>query len=74
MCDGTREKKKNHQPPFEEHNPSSVTVNVVVPLHNLLTMLTIGNDVAAHLLTCVENGEVVYRSCRQDRLVGNTKK
>ena len=38
-------------------NPYSVTVNVVVPLHNLLRYLA---DDKRRLLKCLENGERVY--------------
>ena len=54
---------------LERQNPYSVTSNVVLPLDNVLTKL-----VAASLLMCLDNGERVYRSYRQERLVEKIKK
>jgi len=51
-----------------------VTVNVPVPLHNLLTKLSVDRQVAARLLKYLENGERVYRSYRREMLVEKTKK
>jgi hypothetical protein len=59
---------------LERQNPYSVTVNVPVPLHNLLTKLAVDREVAVRLLKCLENGERVYRPCRWKRLVEETKK
>ncbi len=56
----------------ERQNPYVVTVPV--PLHNLLTKLAVDREVALRLLKCLENGEQVYRSYRQDTLVEKTKK
>ena len=50
---------------LERQNPYSVTSNVVLPLDNVLTQL----------LMCLDNnGERVYRSYRQERLVEKIKK
>lgn len=57
---------------LERQNPHTVTVNVPVSLHNLLTKLTVDRKIAARLLKCLENGERVYRSYRHERLVQKT--
>ena len=59
---------------LERQNPYSVTANVVLPLHNVLTKLAVDKVVAGRLLMCLDNGERVYRSYRQERLVENIKK
>lgn len=59
---------------LERQNPYSVTVNASVPLHNILTKLAVDRMVAERLLKCQENGERVYRSYRQERLIEKTKK
>ena len=59
---------------LERQNPYSVTSNVVLPLDNVLTQLAVDKVVAASLLMCLDNGERVYRSYRQERLVENIKK
>jgi len=59
---------------LERQNPYTVTVSVPVSLHNLLTKLAVDREVAARLLKCLENGERVYRSNRQERLVEKTQK
>ena len=51
-----------------------MTVNVVVPLHNLLTQLAVDKRVAMRLLMCLEKCELVYRSYRQDSLDEKVKK
>ena len=45
---------------LERQNPYSVTANVVLPLHNVLTKLAVDKVVAARLLVCLDNGELVY--------------
>lgn len=57
---------------LERQNPHTVTVNVPVSLHNLLTKLTVDRKIAARLLKCLENGERVYRSYRHEMLVQKT--
>jgi hypothetical protein len=59
---------------LQRQNPYSVTVNVPVPLHNLLTKLAVDRKVAARLLKFHENGERLYRSYRRERLVEKIKK
>ena len=59
---------------LERQNPYSVTAKVVLPLHNVLTKLAVDKVVAARLLMRVDNGERVYRSYRQERLVEKLKK
>ena len=59
---------------LERHNPYSVTANVVLPLDNVLSQLDADKVVAARLLMCLDNGERVYRSYRQERLVEKIKK
>ncbi len=59
---------------LERHNSYSVTVSVVVPLHNLLTKLTVDKGVAMRLLMCLKDYELVYRSYRQDSLDENATK
>ena len=59
---------------LERQNPYSVTVNVPVPLHNLLTKLAVDREVAVRLLNSLKNGERVYCSYRRERLVEKTKK
>ena len=54
---------------LERQNPYTVTVNVPVPLHNLLTKLALDKQVAVRLLKYIENGERVYHAYRQDRIV-----
>ncbi|KAH3789837.1 hypothetical protein DPMN_168026 [Dreissena polymorpha] len=54
---------------LERQNPYTVTVNVPVPLHNLLTQLAVDKEAAVRLLKCIENGERVYRAYRQERIV-----
>ena len=58
---------------LERHNPYSVRANVVLPLDNVLTKLAVDKVVAARLLMCLDNGERVYRSYRQARLVERIK-
>ena len=57
----------------ERHNPYSVKSNVVLPLDNVLTKLAVEKVVAASLLMCLDNGDRVYRSYRQERLVEKIK-
>ena len=59
---------------LERQNPYSVTANVVLPLHNVLTKLAVDKVVAACLLMCLDNDERVYRSYSQERLVETIKK
>ena len=59
---------------LERQNPYSVTVNVPVPLHNVLTRQAVDREVAVRLLKCLDNGRRVYRSYRQERFVEKTKK
>ena len=59
---------------LERHKPYSMTDNVVLPLHNVLTKLNVDKVVAARLLMCLDNGEHVYRSYSQERLVEKIKK
>ena len=59
---------------LERQNPYSVTSNVVLPLDNVLTKLAVDKVVAASLLMCLDNGDRVYRSYRQERLVEKIKK
>ena len=59
---------------LELQNPYSVTPNVVMQLHNVLTKLALDKMVAARLLMCLDNGERVYRRYRQERLVEKIKK
>ncbi|MEL6606422.1 MAG: hypothetical protein AAFP20_24785 [Cyanobacteria bacterium J06614_10] len=59
---------------LERQNPYKVTVSVPISLHNLLTKQAVDREVAARLLKCLENGERVYRSYRQERLVKKTQK
>ena len=47
---------------LEQQNPYSVTVNVVVPLRNLLTKLAVDKGVAMRLLVCFGYCGRVYRS------------
>ena len=56
---------------LERQNPYSVTVNVPVPLHNMLTKQAVDQGVAPRLLNCLQNGKHVYCSYR---LVEKTKK
>lgn len=58
----------------ERQNPYSITVNVPVPLHNLLTRQAVDQTVPPRLLNCLTNGERVYSSYRQERFVEKTKK
>ena len=58
----------------ERQNPYSITVNVPVSLHILLTKQPVDRTVALHLLNRLTNGERVYCSYRQERLVEKTKK
>ena len=58
---------------LERQNPYSVTSNVVMPLENVLTKLGVDKVVAASLLMCLDNGERVFRSYRQERLVEKIK-
>ncbi|KAH3755546.1 hypothetical protein DPMN_190242 [Dreissena polymorpha] len=51
---------------LERPNPYTVTVSGPVPLHNFLTKLAVGKEVAIRLLKCFENGERVYRAYRQE--------
>ncbi|KAH3734223.1 hypothetical protein DPMN_040662 [Dreissena polymorpha] len=55
-------------------NPYAVTVNVPLPLHDLLTKLAVDKEVAERLRKCIENGERVYRVYRQERIVEKAKK
>ena len=59
---------------LERQNPYSVMVSMPVPLHNLLTKLALDREVTARLLKCYENGDSLYNSYRQERLVEKTKK
>ena len=59
---------------LERQNPYSMTANVVLLLHDVLTKLAVDKVVAASLLMCLDNGERVYRSYRQERLVEKIKK
>ena len=59
---------------LERHNPYSVTANVILPLHNVLAKLAVDKVVAVRLLMCLDNGEHVYRSYMQERLVEKIKK
>lgn len=58
---------------IERQNPYSVTVNVPVPLHNLLTKQAVDQTVAPRLLNCLQNGRGIYCSFSQERLVENKK-
>jgi hypothetical protein len=58
----------------ERQNPYSMTVNVPVPLHNMLTKQAVDQKVATRLLKFLENGEHAYRAYRQERLVEKCKK
>lgn len=49
-------------------------VNVFVPLDLLLTKPAVEQEVVACLLKCLENGERVYRSYRQERVVEKSNK
>ena len=53
----------------ERQNPYAVTVNVPVPLHNLLTKLAVDRRVTTRLLHFHKNGEHAYRLYRQERFV-----
>ena len=57
---------------LERQNPYSVTVNVRVPLHNIITKLAVDRNVATRLLAFHKNGERRYRAYR--RLVEKNKK
>ncbi|KAL8622995.1 hypothetical protein ACOMHN_027116 [Nucella lapillus] len=59
---------------MERQNPYSLVVQEPVPLHHLLTKLAVDRQVAERLLKCLENGERVYQSYRQEVLVEKTKK
>ncbi|KAH3832373.1 hypothetical protein DPMN_105658 [Dreissena polymorpha] len=58
---------------LEGQNPYTVTVNVPVPLHNLLTKLAVDKEVAVRLFKCIENDKRVYRAYRQKRIVEKAK-
>jgi hypothetical protein len=58
----------------ERQNPYAVTVNVPVPLHNLLTKLAVDRRVVTRLLHFHQNGERAYFSYRRERFVEKTKK
>ena len=59
---------------LERQNPYSVTVNVPVSLHNLLTKQAVDRGVAPGLLNFLQNGKHVYCLYRQERLVEKIKK
>ncbi|KAH3846500.1 hypothetical protein DPMN_088801 [Dreissena polymorpha] len=51
---------------LECQNPYTVTVNIPVPLHNLLTKLAVDEEVAVRFLKCIENSKRVYHAYRQE--------
>ena len=59
---------------LECQNPYAMAVIVPVPLHNLLTKQAVDRGVASRLLRCLIDGERVYSSYRQERLVDKIKK
>ncbi|KAH3719441.1 hypothetical protein DPMN_062276 [Dreissena polymorpha] len=57
----------------DRQNPYTVTVNVPVPLHNLLTKLALVKQVVVRLLKYIENDERVFRAYRQEKIVEKAK-
>ena len=59
---------------LERENPYSVVVNAHVPLHNILTKQAVDREVANRLTHCIENGDRIYHSYRQEVFVEKSKK